>query len=81
MRLYPVGLAVLFLSGASACAADRPNVLFFAVDAYELYDHRVDPQENSNLANDVSNQALVAKLTTQLRAGWRAALPERSEAN
>lgn len=29
------------------------------VDAVELYDHRTDPQENVNIANDPKNAALV----------------------
>ena len=42
------------------------------VDAFELYDHRADPQENTNLANRPEHKALVAELHAQLRAGWRA---------
>lgn len=45
------------------------------IAALELYDHHSDPQENTNLANLSANRALVGKLTAQLRAGWRAALP------
>ncbi len=45
------------------------------VAALELYDHRTDPQENQNLANRPEHRDLVAKLTTQLRAGWQAAAP------
>jgi iduronate 2-sulfatase len=45
------------------------------IDAIELYDHAVDPQENTNIAARPENKALVEKLTTQWRAGWRAALP------
>lgn len=43
----------------------------------ELYDHQVDPQENTNIANLPANAVLVGKLTTQLRAGYQAALPAR----
>ncbi len=46
------------------------------VDAVELYDRQVDPQENTNIANDPANKALVQKLTAQWRAGWPAALPK-----
>ncbi|HUR59646.1 MAG TPA: sulfatase/phosphatase domain-containing protein, partial [Opitutaceae bacterium] len=45
------------------------------VDATELYDHQVDPQENTNIANLPANKALVDKLVAQLRAGPAAALP------
>jgi iduronate 2-sulfatase len=45
--------------------------------ALELYDHRTDPQENTNLAHLPANRALVEKLTAQHTAGWRAALPAK----
>ncbi len=45
------------------------------VAALELYDHRRDPQENVNLANRPEHAKLIEKLTAQLQAGWRAALP------
>ncbi len=44
------------------------------VDAIELYDHHADPQENTNVAPDPANAALVETLTAQWRAGWRGAL-------
>jgi arylsulfatase A-like enzyme len=43
--------------------------------ARELYDHDVDPEENTNLANRPENRDLVDKLSAQLKAGWQAALP------
>lgn len=45
------------------------------VGGLELYDHESDPQENINIANLPENKELVKQLTTQLTAGWRAALP------
>jgi iduronate 2-sulfatase len=45
------------------------------VDAIEVYDHQVDPQENTNIAVRPENKALVEKLTAQWRAGWKAASP------
>ena len=42
------------------------------VDAVELYDHRTDPQENTNIANDPATKAVVEKLTAQWAAGWKA---------
>jgi len=41
------------------------------VDAVELYDHLNDPGENTNIANDPANAALIAKLTRQSIAGWK----------
>ena len=41
------------------------------VDAVELYDHQSDPQENTNMANKPESKALVKKLTTQWKTGWR----------
>ncbi|MBI5693085.1 MAG: sulfatase [Verrucomicrobia bacterium] len=46
------------------------------VDAIELYDHETDPQENQNLAGRPEHAALVARLMTQWKAGWRAAGPK-----
>lgn len=46
------------------------------VEAMELYDHQTDPQENTNVANDPKNQALVEKLTAQWLAGWQGAIPK-----
>jgi iduronate 2-sulfatase len=46
------------------------------VAATELYDHRVDPQENHNLAAKPENADLVKELSAQLRAGWQAAGPK-----
>ncbi len=46
-----------------------------ALLAAELYDHREDPRENVNLAGESRRKALAARLSAQLRAGWRAAPP------
>jgi len=40
--------------------------------AVELYDHRLDPQENVNLATLAENRELVQRLSKQLQAGWKA---------
>lgn len=42
----------------------------------ELYDHQSDPGENQNIASKPENVELVNQLTTQLRAGWKAAKPK-----
>jgi len=44
--------------------------------ARELYDHGRDPNENVNLAVNEGSAGLVESLSRQLRAGWKAALPE-----
>ncbi len=41
----------------------------------ELYDHKLDPEENQNVARSPKNAELVKRLTKQLHAGWRSALP------
>jgi iduronate 2-sulfatase len=46
------------------------------VEGRELYDHRNDEDENVNIANRAENKDLVSKLSEQLRAGWRAAVPK-----
>lgn len=43
--------------------------------AYELYDHRTDPDENINLAVAAEHKSLVDELKKKLHAGWKAALP------
>ncbi len=45
------------------------------VDAVELYDHQIDPQENANIAKLPANAALVERLMTQWRKGWQGAKP------
>jgi iduronate 2-sulfatase len=45
-------------------------------DATELYDHRADPQEDTNIAQDPANATLVERLMEQWRRGWQGALPE-----
>jgi arylsulfatase A-like enzyme len=46
---------------------------------YELYDHRSDPAENVNIANQPANRELVESLTRKLALGWRAAAPPMGE--
>jgi len=46
------------------------------VYATELYDHETDHGETTNLAKRPDNADLVWRLSQQLRAGWREALPE-----
>ena len=48
------------------------------VIARELYDHKQDPQENVNIAGRPEHKELVSRLSAQLQAGWRAALPTQS---
>ncbi len=45
------------------------------VVARELYDHRVDPGENRNIAADPEHAVRIESLSNRLRSGWRAALP------
>ncbi|MBL8174388.1 MAG: sulfatase [Bryobacterales bacterium] len=44
------------------------------VEAVELYDHRADPQENTNIA--AANAALVQTLMEKWRGGWKQVLTE-----
>jgi arylsulfatase A-like enzyme len=48
------------------------------VEARELYDHEIDPQENQNIANQVGQKAVLERLMAQWRAGWQAAKPASS---
>jgi len=45
--------------------------------AIELYDHRSDPYELTNLAKKKQQQSNVKKLSQLLKNGWKAALPNR----
>ena len=45
------------------------------IDAIELYDHQLDPQENFNVAKVPANGELVEQLMTQWRKGWQGAKP------
>lgn len=46
------------------------------VEATELYDHREDPQENTNIAGRPGNAGLVRELMEQWRRGWPGARPK-----
>lgn len=46
------------------------------IDAIELYDHRTDPQENTNIAKATGNADLVKRLMAQWRQGWQGATPQ-----
>ena len=45
----------------------------------ELYDYDVDPDETVNIVDYPENEELVAHLSEQLHAGWRAALPDMQQ--
>jgi iduronate 2-sulfatase len=45
------------------------------VKAVELYDHRLDPAEINNIADDPSNKTLVNEFKKRLNDGWQKALP------
>ena len=45
------------------------------VVAVELYDHESDPLENTNVASDPKNEAILAELTEQAIQGWEQAKP------
>ena len=41
----------------------------------QLYDHRNDPHEYTNLAHDPQHADTVSELATMLRVGWKGCLP------
>lgn len=45
--------------------------------ARELYDHKLDPDENNNIADAPESKAVVTELSRKLKAGWKAALPAK----
>jgi len=46
------------------------------VAGVELYDHKTDPGENTNVAGRAEYAKTVADLTRRLKTGWRGELPE-----
>ena len=47
------------------------------LQAVELYDLEIDPNENQNIANTVDGKRLIARLSVKLKRGWRDAVPKR----
>ncbi len=45
--------------------------------AVELYDHETDADENTNIAARSEHKRTITKLSKQLAAGWKGALPSR----
>jgi hypothetical protein len=45
------------------------------IDSLELYDHKTDPQENTNIAKDPANAELVKTLMGQYNKGWQGNKP------
>ena len=45
-------------------------------ESHELYDHYVDPQENTNVAHRQEYADVVEELQRMLKAGWRKAMPD-----
>lgn len=41
----------------------------------ELFDHQVDPQENTNIVDKIENLEVVSQLSEKLNSGWKSALP------
>jgi hypothetical protein len=47
------------------------------VVARELYDHKRDPNEDTNVAGKDENRKVIDKLAKQLSAGWKENAPPR----
>ena len=47
------------------------------VAAVELFDQRVDPEENVNIADSSEGRLAVRRLSRQLQQGWRSAKPQK----
>jgi iduronate 2-sulfatase len=45
------------------------------VNARELYDHKIDPDENTNVVDAPENKAAVEELSKMLNDGWQASRP------
>ena len=64
--------------------ADSTTVLLWSdhgsqMGEHELYDHNTDPNENTNIAANPKNGALIMQLETELQSGWKSAQPEQLE--
>ena len=46
------------------------------VEAVELYDHKTDPQENTNVASDPAKAEMLSKLEARWQGGWAKAKAE-----
>jgi iduronate 2-sulfatase len=45
--------------------------------AIELYNHTIDTNDNTNIAGNEENKAIIKELSEKLKMGWRAALPDK----
>ena len=78
---YPRRLKDKQLMGYSMCT-DRYRFTVWVdrkdhsvIDAIELYDHQVDPQENVSIAKDPANAELVKQLMRQWTKSWQGMKP------
>ena len=53
----------------------------FKGPSIELYDHKLDPDENINVAFNPEHKEMIKKLSEQLHEGWRDALPPKYKSN
>ena len=49
------------------------------IKARELYDHKVDPAENNNAADDPDYSKIVKKLHKQMKVGWKGCVPSKKD--
>jgi hypothetical protein len=59
------------------CVISLIQAYWDQVHARELYIYADDPDEDLNVADVEAFQPLAKSLSTQLRAGWRNAMPKR----
>jgi iduronate 2-sulfatase len=77
---YPRNIPEVGRSMGYSMRTDRFRLTQWAVPEkqyvkYELYDHKVDPQENNNVANDPDYQRALKQLIAQLKSGWKETVP------
>ena len=78
--VYEKQIPDLGMGYGHAMRTDRYRFIEWAVPGKdkkynELYDHKTDPQENTNIAGLPETKELVAKLSKQLAGGWKQAIP------
>jgi uncharacterized sulfatase len=68
--------AFTYRSNGTSIRTERWRYTDWGQGRMELYDHKMDPGEFTNLAGDPEYADVVAELSELLKGGWRAALPE-----
>lgn len=67
------------IGGARTIRTDRYRLIKHRNNRFELFDHKNDPGEDVNVAEEPEYSAILGTLKIQLKEGWRAARPDLSK--